>query len=126
MNRQWTADQAGYQKYITVLAALNQQILLAVLLTYSATLVDPMLAYANVTPLQLLHHLTTTYGWLDQRELRANEKRLNNEWSPNTPIEDLWLHVCKIRHISEYGKNPIMEETAIAAVIEVLETSEVF
>ena len=85
-----------------------------------------MLAYANVTPIQLLHHLTTTDGRLDQCELRANEKRLNNEWLPDTPIEDLWLHVREIRHISDDGQNPITEEKAIAAVIEVLETSGVF
>ena len=68
-NLQWTADQSEYQKYITLLAALTQHILLAVPLTYYATLSDPVLAYANVTPLQLLHHLTTTYGRLDRREL---------------------------------------------------------
>ena len=35
INFQWRADQAEYQKYITVLAALTQQILLAVPSTYS-------------------------------------------------------------------------------------------
>ena len=88
INRQWTADQDEYQKYITVLAALTQQILLKVPSTYYATIADPVLAYANVTSLQLLHHLTTTYGLLDRREIQSNEKRLNNEWSTNTPIED--------------------------------------
>ena len=68
-------------------------------------------------PLQLLHHLTTTYGQQDRREIRANEKRLNNEWSPDTPFENLWLHVREICHIADDGKNPIMDETAIASVI---------
>ena len=88
--------------------------------TYYATLADPVLAYANVTSLQLLHHLTTTYGRLDRRELLANEKRLNNEWSLDTPIKDLWKNVRKICHVSDDGQNPITEETSIAAVIEVL------
>ena len=79
INHQWTADQAEYQKYNTVLAALTQHILLAVPSTYYAMLADPVLVYANVMSLQLLHHLTTTYGQLDRRELRANEKKLNNE-----------------------------------------------
>ena len=65
INFQWTADQAEYQKYNTVLAALTQQILLAVPSTYYAMLADPVLAYTNVTPIQLLHRLTTTYGQLD-------------------------------------------------------------
>ena len=120
INCQWTADQAEYQKYITVLSALTQKILLAVPSSYYATLADPVLAYANVTPLQLLHHLTTTYGRLDRRELPANEKRLNNEWSPNTPIKDLWLNFREICHIADNGQNPITEETAIAEFIEVL------
>ena len=85
-----------------------------------------MLAYANVTPLQLLHHITTTYGQLERRELWSNKKKLNNEWSPDTPIKYLWLHVHKIRHIADDGQNPITEETAIAAVIKNLETSGVF
>ena len=77
-------------------------------------------------PLQLLHHLTTTYGQLERRELRDNKKKLNNEWQPDTPIKDLWLHVRKIRHIANKGKKQIKEETAISAVTEVLETSGVF
>ena len=83
--------------------------MLAVPSTYYAMLADPVLVYANVMSLQLLHHLTTTYGQLDRRELRANEKKLNNEWSPDTPIEYLWLHVRKIRHIANDGQNPITE-----------------
>ena len=36
INRQWTSDQAEYQKYNTVLDALTQQILLSVPSTYNS------------------------------------------------------------------------------------------
>ena len=51
---------------------------------------DPVTNYVLVTPLELMTHLWTTYGTIDQGDLSANEERMKAPWSPPTPIETLF------------------------------------
>jgi hypothetical protein len=41
----------------------------------------------------MLAHLRATYGAITQEELEVNRNGLSAEWSPDNPMEDLWVRI---------------------------------
>ena len=56
---------------------------------YINDLCDPLTKYSLVTPNELLKHLWSNYGKIDQGDLSANEDRMKMPWTPPIPIEIL-------------------------------------
>ena len=78
------------------------------------------------TVLQLITHLSDTYGQLDQEDLERNLTDLRKDWDSNTPIRTLWKHTTDCRAIAVLGNNPISETDAINACITTIDKSGAF
>jgi len=126
LNRVHDTSLTEYNTYLTAVSEMKKLILAAVDVTYVKFLVDPIFHYANVTPLQIINHLCDTYGELDEDKLNANDAALNQEWNPDTPIEDYWQHILKVRRIATDGQDPISDRTAIRTALLTFEKSGVF
>lgn len=124
-NRQFLADSSEYQKYLVTRAALQQQILTAVPSTYTNSLKDDIVGFAEVTPLQILEHLDAAFGKITPNDLEENTARLHREWNPVNSIETLFEQVRLARKFAE-AVDPISEKTAIRAMISNLEKTGVF
>jgi hypothetical protein len=61
---------------------------------YLAALHDPVIAFGNTTPLQLIDHLHGQYGWITEAELDNNTEQMKQrQWQPPTVIEVLFLQI---------------------------------
>ena len=125
-NRIHSADKIEHKAYLNVGQALKAMIIKAIQPVYINILKDPVLGFANITARQLLQHIKTTYGRITTDILVANSEALSREWSPDDPIENLWMHVDKCRRLATAGADPITDATAVHTTINVLEKSGVF
>ncbi|CAB9531142.1 hypothetical protein SEMRO_3275_G346130.1 [Seminavis robusta] len=71
----------------------GKQLLEAVPDTFTKALKNELYGYAQVTVSALLEHLDTKYGKVDADDLVDNIKRMDANWSPDQPIEDLFNQV---------------------------------
>jgi hypothetical protein len=74
----------------------------------------------------MLAHLHTTYGSITQAKLETNRNCLTANWTPEDPIEDLWLRIWEIQCFALAGNEPISDSTALYLTLEVLEKTGVF
>ncbi|CAB9525666.1 hypothetical protein SEMRO_1708_G292670.1 [Seminavis robusta] len=105
--------------------ALKKQLLEAVPATFTLTLKNDLFGYANVTVLEILYHLDTQYGKVDQEDLKEDFERMGAAWSPTQPIEDLFNQI-KAAQLYAAAYDPITNKTAIRAATTNLANSEVF
>jgi len=86
----YNRELAEYKIFIATRNALKQQILSTIEEPYYDVLMDPTFGYANVTPLQLLTHLESTYGTKTPKDLERNRDNLRSPWNPDDDIATLW------------------------------------
>jgi hypothetical protein len=124
-NRVYQSSIKSVNIYKAVEASLKKQLIIAVPFTYIDELSDEEFGFANVTTLQILTHLDTTYGIVTPDDLETNLKHMTREWGTDQPIEDLWrqIRICRTFAASH---DPITELTAIRAAVTNLEKSNLF
>ena len=76
---------AEYKTFKQLQVELHKQIIAAIPKLYLPP-DDPLFGYNKITPAQMLQHLVTTYGQMTPNELKANEKRLEQEFNINNRI----------------------------------------
>jgi hypothetical protein len=97
-NRPYAADLYEHTRVLTIAEELKKQVLKAIHACYLHALADPDFGVTDVSCAALLAHLKTTNGVIITRqELETNRARLSTEWDPNSPLEDLWLHIAEIQ-----------------------------
>ena len=98
---------------------LKQQIIAAVPEAFIAELREEFIAYANKTPLDLLTHLITTYGFehyiniMTDEELEANRSLLASPWNPDEPFARFWVRFKDIRSTATNHGVPITDTQTI-------------
>ena len=60
---------------------------------YLTSLKHPITKFRQCTPIQLLNHLWNEYGMITSHDLTKNYAKMTAQWSPPTPIEDLFLQL---------------------------------
>jgi hypothetical protein len=125
-NRLYDQSVITFSDYSKTTRHLKQQILDAVPDIYTDELADEEFGYANVTALELLTHLDTTYGAITADDLDKNMRDLQRQWNPDSPMEDLWKQVRICRELATQALDPISEPTTIRAILANLENSGVF
>jgi hypothetical protein len=105
--RQFTQQQSDYIRYKSTNIALKNQILNSVADKYICHLKHTITRYAAITPLQLLTHLWTTYGTIDQSDQTANEKRMRTQWNPPEVIESLFEQLQEGQDFAKQGSETI-------------------
>ena len=125
VDRQFKHALEAFRSCNSTQAVLKRLLISAVPDTYIKTLKDEYFGYANATTLDILTHLDTTYGTVTDDDLNDNIARLNAEWSPIQPLEDLWHQILEARRYAQ-SHDPISEAAAIRAALTNMEHSGVF
>ncbi len=110
----------------TVREQLKQQILKAVSSRYLQILENADFGYADVTPATMLLHLKATYGRITPEGIETNRSLLSATWSPDDPIEDLWMRIRDCQRYTSAAGEPITDGTAVRPALGVLEKTRVF
>ena len=97
----------NYQVYINTGTHLRNQIINSVPDKYISVLKHRLTHYSNRSPLELLDHLTTTYGSVTSDDLTANYARMTAQWTPPTPIEALWEQLKEGQEFATEGAEAI-------------------
>lgn len=105
--RLFNQQQSEFIRYKSTKIALKNQILNSVADKYICHLKHTITRYAMVTPLQLLTHLWTTYGTIDQSDQTANEKRMRAQWNPPEVIESLFEQLQDGQDFAKQGSETI-------------------
>jgi hypothetical protein len=108
--RHYNAQKHEYQQYIAVQTALKNIILNSVAPQYINALRHELTDFALVTPLQLMTHLWTHYGQIDQSSLTENETRMKQPWMPPVPIESLFKQLTDGQLYAKKGDETISDE----------------
>lgn len=123
--RQYKVDLEDVKLHQATRAQLKKQVLTAVPDTFLRTLKHDSYGYANVSVLEMLVHLDTTYGAVTADDLDDNITKMNAEWSPTQPIEDLWNQIEQCRRYAQ-PHDPITELAATRSAIQNLTNAGVF
>ena len=105
-------QQQKYFKYNATVVALRNLILNAVDNKYITDLEDDLTGYAKVSPLELMTHLWTSYGTVDDADHAANEEAMKKPWTPPEPIATLFDQLKKGQEFAARG-NEVIDDTQL-------------
>ncbi|CAB9528753.1 hypothetical protein SEMRO_2312_G322870.1 [Seminavis robusta] len=124
-NRVYEANEKKFLTYKATETALKKQLLEAIPETFIKSLKHEMYGYAQITTLELLTHLDTTYGNVNADDLEDNMKRMHAQWSPTQSIEDLYNQLKDAQKFAA-DHDTISDKMAVRAAIKNLTNSGVF
>ena len=107
LNRAFDTANIIYQEFLTVGNALKKQLLAAVEDIYICALKQPYVLYGNVTVLQILTHLYSTYARITPGDLEQNNVLMTKSWDPNLPIEFLFKQIEDATAYADHGGAPL-------------------
>ncbi len=126
-NRQsaYNRNLAAYTMCNKVEIGLKAMLLKAVPKIYLLALCDEIFEFANVTPAEMLEHLETTYGAINEDDLAANLEACEAAWDPNTPIEIVFANTNKCAQFAAAGNDDISDANKVRLTLKALEKSGV-
>jgi hypothetical protein len=123
---QFKQNAEDFKKYNMVKQALKRALLTAVPEIYIKPLSHRFVAYANVTPLQILEHLETHYGTITRADLDENEKDMKTQWNPHThPVAHLWTQIKQAQDFAP-ATDAILEPAALRSAINNVKNTKEF
>jgi len=125
-NRQHLENQKIYSTYIATDKALLKQLLEAFPATYAQTLYDQELGWGNLTCLELLTYLWTTYGEITPTELEANLIAMKQPWTTEQPIDTVFDQLTQAIRFSIAGHDTITDATAVRNGYTIIEDTGLF
>ena len=124
-NRLYDAQMVEYKTCKLLKVELHKQIIAAVPKLY-LPLDNPLFGYNKITPAQMLQHLITTYGQMTPDELKANEKRLEQEFNVDDGIESLWRCISDIQTLATTAGEPIPNSVVIRRTLQVINNTGLY
>jgi hypothetical protein len=123
---QFKQNAEDFKKYNMVKQALKRALLTAVPEIYIKPLSHRFVAYANVTPLQILEHLEVHYGTITRADLDENEKDMKTQWNPHThPVAHLWTQIKQAQDFAP-ATDAILEPAALRSAINNVKNTNEF
>ena len=116
----------NYQVYINTRTHLRNQIIHSVPDKYVSVLKHRLTHYSNRSPLELLEHLTTTYGAVTSDDLTANYARMTAQWTPPTPIEALWEQLKEGQEFATEGQETIADSQLMRLAYDNIKNTGLF
>jgi hypothetical protein len=104
---------------------LKSQLLNSINPIYTSTLEDPQTLYQTVSIHAILTHLSTTYGKVTGEDLDKNDRDMEKEWMPDSPIESLWQQIEDARRFAEPDEE-IPDSKAIRVTLALLRNTGLF
>lgn len=114
-----------YNKFVEVQSGIMKLLLAAVKEPYYSKLKDPLFDYLDVTPRELLAHLTTTYGTVTANDLFINKEVLQAPWNPSDPINSLWDRIRTCQDFARNTMEPLTEAMIILLATKAISASGV-
>jgi hypothetical protein len=108
---QYRKDLDAYETFQALYDALKQLIIAAVPPVYLSELEDPTFGLADASPGILLDFLIEEYGDITHEDLEENLRHLQQEWNPETPIQDVFTRGTFCRQFATEGGDPITDTT---------------
>jgi hypothetical protein len=124
--RLFNHQQQEFLRFRNTRTALKNQILNSIEDKYICSLKHSRTKYATITPLQLLDHLWTTYGKIDQADQSANEKRMRAQWNPPMAIESLFEQLQEGQTFAAKGDETISDSQLMRWAYENLLSTGLF
>jgi hypothetical protein len=112
--------------YKAMEAHLKRQILAAIEREYIEALDDDSVGFARITAKALLEYIVVKYDVITFAELSTNREKLSDTWDSSEPIHRLWSRTQQIQRFAEAGNKPIDDDTAMHALLSVLQKTGVF
>lgn len=107
--REHTAALKTYQEYTCTDIALKQQILDTYDDVYLQDLQNRHTGYATTSALQLIQHLYTAYGQIDQTSLSENTASINTPYDPSTRIQHLFRQIEDAMDFADAANAPFTD-----------------
>ena len=124
--RAFNEEKQEYQKYMHTRTALRNLILNAVDDKYICKLKKPRTHYALVDPYNLVEHLQTTYGTVDDHDRTANEERMKKEWDTNQPIEIVFEQLRDGQEFAKAGGEHISDDQLVRWGYNIISDTQLF
>jgi hypothetical protein len=125
-NRQYTQNLTEFTLYRTATQEIKRQLLDAIPATYIDSLSDSLWGFTNVSPANILEHLTNTYGDVTPTDLEDNRNQLQAPWNIDEPIENIWTRTDQILDYATRNGEPIPNGTTIRLLIVVFTKTGLF
>lgn len=125
-NRTYDSTLEDFNTFIKVRQEVKQQILTAVDKIFLQDLEDDVFGFADVSIIEMFHHLTTTYGTLEASDLESNRNKLAIQWNPDAAFETFWLRIKNIRAVATAGAAPIPDGATIELSLTALRKAGVY
>ena len=93
---------------------------------YLTALKDPITKFRRCTPLSLLQHLWTDYGTITSQDLTVNYTCMTAQWTPPTPIEDLFLQLRDGQEFATDGNETISDSQLLRLCYENINKTGLF
>jgi hypothetical protein len=123
---QYTARLNQYNTFVAVKRTIKAQIIAAVPDFAIRALYNEDFGYAAVTPEQLITHLITQYGTIDEDDLEKNQELCKTIWDPSSTIEAAFAKLAQYRHFATVGQDAISDAQAIRFATDSFEKSGLF
>ena len=82
--------------------------------------------FNNVTVLQVLQHLCSTYGNITQLELIENEERMKTPWNQNEPLETVFHHIEEAVELAQHGNSPFTNNQVVNIAYCIMAQAKLF
>jgi hypothetical protein len=112
-----------YEKYQDVEDCLKQLLIAAVPPEYLAALNDEDSDLVDVSCKTIITHLWEQFGEISQAELKANIKKMESQWAPETPIAALFARIDDCRRFAEAGNDSITDKATVRAAYDIVEAT---
>jgi len=124
--QKFDAEIRDFHLYWKVQLIIKIQILEAVPNQFTEILEDVEDGYSNVTIMQLMNHLISTYGTITLWDLAENLNELDREWDPDTGIMTLFRTQRKVQQFALLGNDPISDMTLLIKAIRAVRNTGLF
>jgi len=124
--QKFDAEIRDFHLYWKVQLIIKIQILEAVPKRFTEILDDMEEGYSNVTIMQLMNHLISTYGTITLWDLAENLNELDREWDPDTGIMTLFRTQRKVQQFALLGNDPISDMTLLIKAIRAVRNTGLF
>ena len=118
--------QFHHQTYHSTDKALKKMLLAAGPELYLLAIKHPRTGFSNLTTLQMMTHLWTTYGTIEETDLNNNLIQMATAWHPTNPIESLFKQIDDGIEFARAGDSPIDDATAVRMIYKCVFDTGVF
>ena len=125
INRLYAAQKAEFHSYVNLQNALKKQVVAAVEPIFLQAIREAYVGFANRTVFDLLRHLYDGYAAISADDLEHNDKRLREQWDPNTPFATLIKQITDATDLADHAGVPYTAEQTVSAAYTLVERTGV-